>query len=80
MSKPHVDTLNGAKTCGAKAKRTGRPCRQPAMKNGRCRLHGGKSTGRPIITGCWTKQAIQLRKESSEVLRNIRKLMDEMGC
>ena len=23
----------------------GRPCRQPAMANGRCRLHGGKSTG-----------------------------------
>jgi len=31
--------------CGAKSKRTGLPCRQPAMKNGRCRLHGGKSTG-----------------------------------
>ncbi|MBW8056150.1 MAG: hypothetical protein FVQ76_12715 [Nitrospira sp.] len=25
--------------------RKGTPCRQPAMKNGRCRLHGGKSTG-----------------------------------
>jgi len=31
--------------CGANAKRTGKSCRQPAMKNGRCRLHGGKSTG-----------------------------------
>jgi len=31
--------------CGAKSKRTGKPCRQPAMRNGRCRLHGGKSTG-----------------------------------
>lgn len=31
--------------CGAKSKRTGQPCRQPAMKNGRCRLHGGRSTG-----------------------------------
>lgn len=31
--------------CGAKSRRTGQPCRQPAMKNGRCRLHGGKSTG-----------------------------------
>ena len=31
--------------CGAKAKATGEPCRCPAMKNGRCRLHGGKSTG-----------------------------------
>jgi hypothetical protein len=32
--------------CGAKARTNGhRPCRQPAMTNGRCRLHGGKCTG-----------------------------------
>ncbi len=30
--------------CGAET-RDGCACRQPAMKNGRCRLHGGKSTG-----------------------------------
>jgi len=37
---------NLAPRCGAKtrAPRSG-PCRAPAMKNGRCRLHGGKSTG-----------------------------------
>lgn len=34
-----------AKRCGAKSKRHGKPCSQPAMKNGRCRFHGGKSTG-----------------------------------
>jgi hypothetical protein len=33
-----------APRCGAKT-RKGHPCPQPAMKNGRCRLHGGKSTG-----------------------------------
>ena len=33
-----------APRCGAKT-RKGQSCRQPAMKNGRCRLHGGKSTG-----------------------------------
>lgn len=34
------------KLCEAKARqRQYLPCRQPAMKNGRCRLHGGKSTG-----------------------------------
>src|SRR5262249_46345988 len=27
------------------AKRTGKPCRGAAMPNGRCKLHGGKSTG-----------------------------------
>src|SRR5215469_3660052 len=30
--------------CGAKT-RSGRPCRTPAMTNGRCRMHGGTSTG-----------------------------------
>ncbi len=35
---------NSAPRCGAKT-RKGTSCRQPAMKNGRCRLHGGKSTG-----------------------------------
>ena len=31
--------------CGARSKRTGKPCRDAAMPNGRCKLHGGKSTG-----------------------------------
>lgn len=31
--------------CGAKAKSTGKPCRGIPMKNGRCRVHGGASTG-----------------------------------
>jgi hypothetical protein len=33
-----------APRCGART-RAGGSCRQPAMANGRCRLHGGKSTG-----------------------------------
>lgn len=31
--------------CGATSKRHGGACVQPAMSNGRCRFHGGKSTG-----------------------------------
>jgi len=34
------------KTCGAKT-RSGEPCKNWAMPNGRCRMHGGKSTGAP---------------------------------
>jgi hypothetical protein len=30
--------------CGART-RSGNPCRSPTMANGRCRMHGGKSTG-----------------------------------
>lgn len=37
--------LKNGKPCGAKCKRTGLPCQGPAMANGRCRMHGGKSTG-----------------------------------
>ena len=36
---------NLAPRCGAKARTTGCRCRAPAMPNGRCRMHGGKSTG-----------------------------------
>ena len=37
--------------CGAKTRR-GTPCRRPANKrNGRCRLHGGQSTGPKTAEG-----------------------------
>lgn len=41
QNKPHT-----RKRCGAKT-RTGKPCKNGAMANGRCRMHGGKSTGPP---------------------------------
>jgi hypothetical protein len=31
--------------CGAFARSTGKPCRMKALANGRCKLHGGLSTG-----------------------------------
>jgi len=39
-----------APRCGAKT-RCGRPCQAPAMANGRCRLHGGLSTGPKTLEG-----------------------------
>lgn len=39
-----------AARCGAK-NRQGNPCRCPAMTNGRCRLHGGLSTGPKTLEG-----------------------------
>src|SRR4029453_10707809 len=35
---------NAAPRCGARSKRTGKPCRA-VMPNGGCKRHGGKSTG-----------------------------------
>jgi len=40
----HRGNPNLAPRCGARA-RSGCPCRAPAMANGRCRMHGGTSTG-----------------------------------
>jgi len=39
-----------AARCGART-RAGGCCRQPAMKNGRCRMHGGLSTGPRTAAG-----------------------------
>ena len=33
------------KRCGAHSRSTGKPCRAMALANGRCRNHGGMSTG-----------------------------------
>jgi len=46
----HRGNPNLAPRCGAKA-RSGLPCRAPAMKNGRCQMHGGKSTGPKTAEG-----------------------------
>jgi len=39
-----VGDLSKAPRCGAKTRKEA-PCLAPAMKNGRCRMHGGCSTG-----------------------------------
>lgn len=68
-----------AKRCGAKAKSTGKPCQCPAMANGRCRLHGGKSTGAPTgkangnyKNGLRTKR----HKLSKKIIRTYRALAE----
>jgi hypothetical protein len=42
--------FNAAPRCGAKNRR-GEPCQCPGMTNGRCRLHGGLSTGPKTAEG-----------------------------
>ena len=41
---------NQVALCGAKT-RQGSPCKNAAMKNGRCRMHGGASTGPKTVAG-----------------------------
>jgi hypothetical protein len=66
--------------CGAKT-RSGGLCRQPAMPNGRCRLHGGKSKsgkehGRYRI-GEYTKEAIKKRREIRDLLNQVKRIIME---
>ena len=64
--------------CGAKT-RAGHPCRTPGMKNGRCRMHGGTATGRPIIHGRYTRKAIEHRKTLAALLREVNALVREIN-
>jgi hypothetical protein len=93
-NKPHAPTwskglqhANKAPRCGAKTRRK-TSCLGPAMPNGRCRLHGGKSTGPKTIEGLerskkanWrhgrrSAEAIRQRKESMAVRRQLKKLIN----
>lgn len=72
--------------CGAKT-RSGDPCRRSPMANGRCRLHGGLSTGpktpegrerirRALLNhGRYTKEAKRNRLECRELVEGSRKLL-----
>ena len=41
-----LDRANQSPRCGAKTRKQ-TACQSPAMPNGRCRMHGGKSAGAP---------------------------------
>lgn len=49
--------------CGAHCRTTGQPCKNAPMPNGRCRMHGGKSTGRPIKHGFFAAADARERRE-----------------
>ena len=70
--------------CGAQTRR-GLPCKRPANKrNGRCRLHGGHSSGPKTAegrakiaaanttTGQHTKAMIAKRKEDAKIAKGLR--------
>ena len=63
--------------CGTRTQ-NGMPCQSPAVANGRCRMHGGKSSGVPIGNdnarkhGLWTVDAVAERQELVALLRSMR--------
>lgn len=77
-----------APRCGAKTRR-GTPCLSPAMANGRCRMHGGKSTGprtpeglervrrARLKHGHYSAESIALRRQLRQLLADSRKTLVE---
>jgi uncharacterized protein YjcR len=66
---------------GARTRRGSR-CQSPAMPNGRCRLHGGRSPGAPkgnknaFKHGRYSVEAIAARREIAALLRAMRTLVE----
>ena len=85
---PQGNPMN-APRCGAKTRR-GMPCKSPAMKNGRCRMHGGKSTGPRTPEGLersrkanfkhgfYSAEMIAQRKYIRQLLRKSREMLGEV--
>jgi hypothetical protein len=74
--------------CGART-RAGYPCRSPAMANGRCRLHGGNSTGARTAEGlqrCRTaslthgQRSAAVVAERRELAATVREIMLETAA
>jgi hypothetical protein len=78
-----------APRCGAKNRR-GTACQCPAMRNGRCRLHGGLSTGPKTPGGLdrikkaatkhgrYSQQARREQRHYQELLRSFRAFLNEL--
>jgi hypothetical protein len=46
-----IQSMRKKIVCGAYARSTGKPCQAGALRNGRCRMHGGLSTGPKTYKG-----------------------------
>lgn len=85
---PQGNPMN-APRCGAKT-RSGTPCKAPAMANGRCRMHGGKSTGprtpeglersrkANFKHGLYSAESIAERRYISQLLRDSRETLGQV--
>jgi hypothetical protein len=73
--------MNLSYRCGARTRRGSR-CRSPAMPNGRCRLHGGKSPGAPkgnknaFKHGRYSAKTSAARRKVATLLRTMRSLVE----
>src|SRR6185369_4651469 len=84
-----VGDPNSAPRCGAKTRR-GTACQSPAMANGRCRMHGGASTGPRTAEGLarsrrsrwkhglYSAEALAKQKRVRDLLIQSRELLKQM--
>ena len=75
--------------CGAQT-RAGTLCQSPAMQNGRCRMHGGASTGPRAVAGLarirrartvhglYTAEMVELRRCCAEMRESAWRWKDEL--
>ena len=84
--KPFV--LSSLPMCGARTS-NGQPCKRYGNRlNGRCRLHGGRSTGPKsdtskannanFKTGSHTQQAIQQRRKITALIKQCKSFMEKV--
>lgn len=78
MNNP-MQKAHNATRCGAYARTTGQSCKSPAMTNGRCRMHGGRSTGRPKIHGLFSQEAKAEKRRWQDELKRLKELLGQVG-
>ncbi|WP_424139993.1 HGGxSTG domain-containing protein [Roseomonas chloroacetimidivorans] len=83
-----LDAAREAKRCFAKTRSGGR-CQSPAMPNGRCRMHGGLSTGPRTaeglersrrarhIHGCYGADAKLFRRLIRDLKKNQKQIIEK---
>lgn len=80
-----LEVARKAPRCGAKTRRSNQ-CQSPAMSNGRCRMHGGKSPGAPCgqdhgrySTGLHTKESKSDWLAFRSLIKQAKALEKEVG-
>lgn len=82
MKNPDINPMHSSPRCAAHSKRTGKPCRAPAVRGYRvCRMHGARS-GAPrgaangrYAHGLRTKEAAEGRKEIQDLVHRAKLLL-----
>ena len=73
--------MHASPRCGARTRIGGRCC-APAMRNGRCRMHGGLSLSGPAHCryqhGQATREAIAMRRHVAALMREAREMLTDL--